>query len=533
MGPTRWGVMAVLHDADEPTMPTLPTPDSGFWPPVPPPTTPVPVLAHSCQPSPEEIATNLAVATLASECPHPTITDLILSHSDVFAQNDADLGRYCQAQHHIDTGDAAPIKAKIRRWSQGDATAINETVQGLLRDRVIRPSYSPWLSRPLLVPKPNGTKRLVVDYRPLNLITTGDAYIMPRADDIFDSIGDASVFTVMDLKAGFHQIPVCEGDIPKTAFATPMGTYEYVKMPFGLKGAPATFQRVMDQVLGADLRTFTRVYLDDLLIYSRTVQEHYIHLECVFLALRRAGLKANPAKCNFAASTCKYLGHIISGHGIQPDSAKVDAIATLAPPTDVSQLRSVLGLTGYYRRFVKGYARIAAPLHALLQKEAWFVWDSACQEAFTALINGIVTDAVLYRPDFKKTFLVQVDWSRDGLGAVLSQMENGIERPVSFQSRSLSPPEKNYSPTEGEALAAIWGVSVFRPYIEGRHFTLETDCSALTWLVNHIDPRQSSPGGSSSWRTSRSMSDTARESGTPTRTLCPGSLPQGTLHPPT
>jgi len=488
MGPTRWGVMVVLHDQIRPNIPLIPTPASGFWPPVPPPTTPVASLATPSQTAAAADYDNGRVQQLADTILQPSIADLILRHPDIFAAHDADLGTFNRVYHRIDTGSCLPIKAKLRRTAPGDAQAIEETVHTLLHARVIRPSYSPWLSRPLVVPKPNGDKRLVVDYRPLNTATTGDAYVMPRADDIFDSIGEAAVFTVIDLKAGFHQIPVWEPDIPKTAFATPIGNFEYTKMPFGLKGAPATFQRVMDDILGPALRGFTKVYLDDLLIYSGTLQEHCLHLECVFLALRQAGLKANPDKCTFAADSCKYLGHIVSADGIRPNPAKVDAISRLAPPTDVSQLRSFLGLTSYYRRFVHGYAKIASPLNALLTKDCEFVWTPACQAAFATLISGIVDNAVLARPDHSRPFIIQVDWSAEAVGAVLSQIHDGVERPVSFQSRSLGAAEKNYSPTEGEALAAVWGISVFRPYVQGRHFTLQTDCSALTWLKDHVDP---------------------------------------------
>jgi hypothetical protein len=174
-------------------------------------------------------------------------------------------------------------------------------------------------------------------YRPLNTITTGDSYLMPQADDIFDCLGDASIFTVINLKSGFYQIRVWEPDIPKTAFATPIGNFEYTKMPFGLKGAPATFQRIIDDTLGPALRGFTRVYLDDLLVYSKSLEDHCVHLKCIFQALQHAGLKANPKKCNFAVDSCKYLGNIISADGIRlirPTLAKVDAISLLAAPID-------------------------------------------------------------------------------------------------------------------------------------------------------------------------------------------------------
>jgi hypothetical protein len=273
----------VLHQQRRPNIPLIPTPASGFWPPVPLPTTPVPTV----HPSHVDAAADFdrwRVEQLAATISQESIATLILSYDDVFATHEADLGSYDRASHRIDTGDAPPIKAKLRRTAPGDAQAIEATVKTLLQARVIRPSHGPWLSCPLVVPKANGEKRLVVDYRPLNTITTGDSYLMPRADDIFDGLGDASIFTVIDLKSGFHQIPVWEPDIPKTAFATPIGNFEYTKMPFGLKGAPATFQRVMDDTLGPALRGFTRVYLDDLLVYSESLEDHCVHLECVFQA---------------------------------------------------------------------------------------------------------------------------------------------------------------------------------------------------------------------------------------------------------
>ena len=213
-----------------------------------------------------------------------------------------------------------------------------------------------------------------------------------------------------------------------------------------------------------------------------------MHLGCVLEALKQAGLKANPDKCKFYISECEYVGHLINAEGLSPSPPKLDAILQLQPPQDVSQLRSFLGLTGYYRRFVWRYANVAAPLNELLQKDRPCIWTLACQAAFNTLKDAIVDDVILKRPDYNQPFLVQVDWSTNGLGAVLSQIHNGVERPSAFQSRSLRPAEKNYSPTEGEALAAVWGLLMFRPYIQGQKFKLETDCSALTWLKEHPDP---------------------------------------------
>ena len=487
LGLTRWGTMVVLHCQGKAQIPLVPSPATGYWPPVPPPTSPV-RFGRLPEETTGGLHTEDLLATLKIPGEAIHLAGLITEHKDVFAASSADLGHYNRSEHHIDTGSSPPLKAKPRRYSPGDRNAMAKEVTNLLEAGVIRPSQSPWSSNPLLVPKPDHTVRMCVDYRPLNQVTVGDAYPMPRCEDIFDGIGEARLFSKIDLKSGFHQIPVNPRDIPKTAFSTPHGTFEYIKMPFGLKNAPATFQRAMDQVLVGATSTFVKVYMDDLLVYSQTEGDHFTHLQLVLQALRAAGLKASPTKCAFAQTETTYLGHLITSAGIAPSADKVTAVSRLDPPTDVTQLRAFLGLTGYYRRFVKGYANIAVPLTALLKKENHFEWTPARQEAFEVLKATIVEHAVLKRPDFTRPFSIQVDWSGTALGAVLSQEDQGTERPVAFQSKTLNAAERNYSATEGEALAAVWGVSVFRPYVHGQRFTLITDCSALTWLKEHPSP---------------------------------------------
>ena len=389
---------------------------------------------------------------------------------------------------HNSLHETVYMAGRPRRYSPMETQAIKLEVDKLLDAKVCRPSHSPYASNPLLVKKPDGSMRMCIDYRPLNAITVPDPYPMPRADDIFDSIGDARVFSIIDLKSGFHQLPIREADIPKTAFITPFGNFEYIKMPFGLRCAPATFQRAMDQTLSPYLGQFARVYLDDVLVYSKDMYQHLQHLDCILGALQRDGLRANPAKCKFAIKECKYLGHVVDSAGIRPCPEKVSAIQNMLPPNDVAGVRSLLGLFGYYRRFVKNFSSIAAPINALLQQERTFDWTQECQQAFLTLKAAILSDAVLHRPDFSLPYKLQVDWSGEGLGAVLSQVIDGVERPISFQSRSLTPAEKKYHSMEGEALAAVWGVHTFRPYLQGTVFLLETDCKALQWLKEQPNP---------------------------------------------
>ena len=486
-----WGMIGVLHSTIAPQVPLIPSPKTGFWPPVTAPTAPVRADFQGHGQSQQEPAaepnTDFHLKVKISE-DIGGLEELIDSYEDVFAQRAQDLGQFEWQCHKIDTQKAIPIKNKGRKYSPGERQAMVEEVDKLMEAKVIRPSRSPWSSNPLLVSKPDGTLRMCIDYRQINEVTVKDSYPMPRSDDIFDGVGQAKYFSTIDLKSGFHEIPVAEGDTEKTAFYTPFGQFEYTKMPFGLVNAPATFQRVMDTILAGPCQPFARVYLDDIIVYSHTPQEHLAHVQTILQALRTSGLRANPSKCRFAAKEIAYLGHVISEGRIQPNPDKADSLKDLPVPTNISQLRSVLGLLNYYRRFVQGYAKVAAPLLALLRQNAAFIWTAECQEALDILTTCISKNAVLYRPDFTRPFIVQVDFSTIGLGAVLSQVIDGVERPILFQSRSLTPGEKNYSPVEGEALATVWGISVFRPYIHGTHFKLETDCSALTWLKSRADP---------------------------------------------
>ena len=484
-GGTRTGVVFALHSLIPPETPCLLRPHSGFWPPTASPT--VPVRAPGSAPPLQAASDPNFAAKVTVGVELEGLAVVLNENQAVFAATAKDLGSFSWLTHKIITGSAQPIRAKVRRYSPKERHTLSAEVDALLEAGIIIPSTSPWRSNPLLVPKPDGTERLCIDYRPVNELTVADAYPMHRTDDIFASLGQARYFTVIDLKSGFHQIPLEEADAAKTTFYTPAGAFQYTRMPFGLKNAPATFQRIMDKVLLA-CGSFTRVYLDDVIVFSTGDRAHVGHVAQVLQTLLQSGLKANLKKCRFAIMECEYLGHVVSEDVVRPDPHKLTAIQQILPLTDISSIRSFLGLTGYYRRFVKGYAAIAHPLNELLQKDRAFVWTQECQAAFEELKHKLLNDAVLHQVHWDKPFLVQTDYSGKALGAVLSQTIDGVERPISLQSRSLTPGEKNYNAAEGEALAAIWAISIFRPYVHGSEFTIETDCQSLTWLKRLQEP---------------------------------------------
>ena len=404
---------------------------------------------------------------------------------DMFALEDGERGETDLVRLHIETGDATPIAQSVRRVPFAVRKEVARQLQEMQRNNVIQPSHSPWASPIVLVRKKDNTLSFCVDYRALNEVTKLDKFPIPRINDLLDQLGEACYFSTLDLAAGYWQIQVDEASQEKTAFVTHQGLFEFRVMPFGLTNAPSVFQRVMQQVLSglnpADGKEFVEVYIDDVLIFSRTIEEHIHHLCKVLEQLRSANLKLKPTKCHFLRQSLEYLGHIITPTGLKLNPKQLEAVQEFPVPTSVSQVRQFLGLMSYYRRFIKNFATIASLLHSLTRKNAEFVWSEECQLAFDLLKQKLTTAPVLVYPNFNQNFVLETDASIKGLGAVLSQrQEDNQLHPVAFSSRALSAAEKNYSITELETLAVVWAIQHYHAYLYGHEVTVITDHSAVT-----------------------------------------------------
>lgn len=422
-----------------------------------------------------------------------SILNICRNFNDIFYL-DGDRLSTISSDHHTITliPNSKPIHVKPYRLPNAIKNEIENQVGEMLKEGIIEPSRSPWNSPLLAVPKKStdGTKRwrVVVDYRKLNNITVDDIFPLPNISDILDQLGKCSYFSTIDLASGYHQIPLDPTDKPKTAFSTATGHYHFTRMPFGLKGAPATFQRIMNQILSGLNGLKCLVYLDDIVIYGVNLLDHNKKLIQVFECLRRHNLKINPGKCQFLRKEITYLGHIITSEGIKPDPSKLLAIKSFPVPIDKRQIKSFLGLTGYYRRFIKGYSNIAAPLTKLLKKNTPFTWNAFCEESFQKLKEALMNPPVLQYPDFSKVFYLTCDASDYAVGSVLSQNYDGADLPLAFASRVLNQAERNYSATEKELLAIVWSITHFRPYLFGKKFVVITDHKPLQWLCNLKDP---------------------------------------------
>lgn len=407
---------------------------------------------------------------------------LLNSYSDIFSNSEFDLGTTRLVQHHIDTGNARPVRQALRRQPVSGYQFVEEHVQEMLRHGVIEESQSPWAANVVVVAKKDGTKRFCIDYRKLNDVTTKDAYPLPRIADCLDALGGARYFSTFDLRSGYHQVEVEPESRDKTSFVTRQGTFRFRKMSFGLCNAPATFSRLMNMVMsGLDYVTCL-VYLDDILVFSRTVPEHLERLEILFKRLRRANLKLKPSKCKLLRSSVVFLGHVVTKDGISTDPEKISAVAEWPIPRNLTELRSFLGLCSYYRRFVRGYAEVAAPLHYLSQKNVKYKWTNEQQLAFDELKRRLTSSPILTTPIDEGEYRLDTDASNNSIGAVLSQVQEGEERVIAYASRTLSGPEKNYCATRRELLAVVFYINQFRSYILGREFVVRTDHSALQWL---------------------------------------------------
>ena len=392
-------------------------------------------------------------------------------------------------EHVIRTKGGPPIKQRYRPRNPAMQAVIDTEVDQMLREGVIEPSHSAWSSPIVLVKKKDGRHRFCIDFRRVNEVTEPDAYPLPQIPATIDKLRGVQYLTTLDLKNGYWQVPLSKASRPITAFTVPgRGLMQFRVMPFGLHSAPATFQRLLDAVLGPELEPQVFVYLDDIIIASRTFEEHIDTLREVFRRLRDARLRLNADKCKFCVNRLKYLGHVIDRTGIQTDPEKTDAIAKWPEPKNVRQVRQFIGLASWYRRFIKDFATLATPLTALTKKKAAWAWGENEQRAFDALKTTLTTAPVLACPDFERQFVLQTDASTTGLGAVLTQYFPEGERVIAYASRTLNAAERNYSATELECLAVLWGVRRMRDYLEGYRFKVITDHQSLKWLQKLESP---------------------------------------------
>lgn len=410
------------------------------------------------------------------------LKQLLESYVDIFAQNPKKPGITNQVNHQIHTGENKPINLQPYRTGLKEDEIIRKEIKEMLENDIIEPSISPWSAPVVLVKKKDGKLRFCVDYRKLNKITEKDVYPLPRIDDTIDMLAGSIYFSTLDLASGYWQIPVAREDRIKTAFKTKEGLYQFKVMPFGLCNAPATFQRAMDQLLAGLKWNSCLVYIDDIVIFSKTFAEHLQHLKQVFERIRKSRFHLKAEKCSFGKREINYLGHVISKKGIYPDLSKLSAIQSIQIPKNAKQIQQFLGLCGYYRRFIQNFAQIAEPLTQLTRKSNEFIWTPTCQKAFEELKSKLQKPPILVLPNFKEKFHISTDASNTGIGAILGQIQNNHEIVISYASRTLNQAERNYSTTERECLAVVWAIQHFRPYLYGQHFKIFTDHRALRWL---------------------------------------------------
>ncbi|KAK7925333.1 hypothetical protein WMY93_007643 [Mugilogobius chulae] len=450
------------------------------------------VKAADTQVSPE--VRDLSNRSDLSEQQQEQLSALLVKWEKVFAQHDEDFGRTNLVQHRIPTGDAAPVRERYRPIPPLLYKEVKSLLSGMLEQGVIKESCSPWAAPIVLVRKKDGSWRFCVDYRKLNAVTHKDAFPLPRIEETLTSLSKSEWFSTLDLASGYWQVEMHPDDREKTAFTTPLGLFEFERMPFGLCNAPATFQRLMQQCLNGQIAESLLVYLDDIIIYSADFSSHLQHLDQVFERLWQHGLKLKPDKCKLLQREVTFLGHVVDRNGVRPDPGKIKAVQDWSAPTTVKEVRAFLGLAGYYRRFVAGFAKIARPLNRLLtgipankRTQARKVhWTPECQHSFDALKAALTSAPILAYAHYEQPFIVYTDASNQGLGAVLSQVQDGHERVIAYASRSLHPTEQNdanYSSFKLELLALKWAVTEkFKDYLTGAQFTIYTDNNPLAHL---------------------------------------------------
>ena len=379
------------------------------------------------------------------------LRELLGRFSHCFSTSEMDMGRTELVRHEINTGGHKPVRQTLRPQPLALRESIDKQLKKMLEQGLIEPAHSDWSSNVVMVRKRDGTFRFCIDYRKLNEKTVKDVYPLPRIDCCLDTLAGAHWFSIFDLRAGYHQVALHPRDAHKTTFITRRGSYQFTVLPFGLCNAPATFERLMDLVLSGLNYEVLLVYLDDIIIFSKDLNAHFVRLELLFLRLEAAGLKLKPSKCHILQTKVLFLGHVVSAAGISTDPDKINLVEAWPRPSNLKEVRSFVGLCSYYRRYVHNFARIAEPLHGLTRKNVKFVWDAQCERSFLELREALAKTPTLSLPTNSDVFILDTDASETGLGAVLSKLEGNEEKPISFASRLCSSAERNYNVTRRDS----------------------------------------------------------------------------------
>jgi hypothetical protein len=373
-----------------------------------------------------------------------------------------------------------PFRLNPYRYTPAQKDETETQIAHLLKSNMIQESTSPFASPVLLVKKKSGEWRLCVDYRRLNVYTVKNKLPMPIVEELFEELHGACWFSTLDLRSGFHQIMVTPADRYKTAFQTHSGHYEYKVMPYGLTGALATFHSIMNHIQKPLLRKCVVVFMDDILIYSKTYEEHIEHVRQVFQLLQEHQFKVRLSKCSLAKQQLHYLGHVLSPNGVSTNHDKIQDLQKWQSPQSVKEVRCFLGLAGYYRRFVKNFGMISRPLTDLLKKGTLFIWTNHCEKAFQFLKQALISALVLAVPDFSKPFVVETDASDTGIGAVLQHDGH----PIAYVSKALGLKHQGLSTYEKESMAILLALDQWKAYLLPAEFTIHTDQRSLTYLTD-------------------------------------------------
>jgi hypothetical protein len=454
----------------------------------------------------EALSLSEILTALRERHPHLLPTDwealeqLLREFTDIISTGPNDFGRTTLVEHQVDLeGDFKPYHRQYQiPHRTREAFALQ--LQAMLKAGVIEPCVSPWGSPVVIASRKDGRIRVCVDFRYLNSFSTDDPYMIPRAEEMFNKLQGAQYITTLDLTAGYWQVPLREADRYKTAFVCPQGQFQYTVMPFGLKNAPATFQRLMDTVLrSCHEKVQAMVYLDDVIIYSHSAKDHMNYLRDVFDAFREAGLKIRTEKCKFLTAATEFLGHWVDGTGkaVLPD--KVQQLRDRPPPKNAKEVKEFLGGVGYYQEFIPNYSVMTYPIRRLLRKTTNFCWDDKAQRAFDQIKVALTTAPVLRYPNFNHPFKLYTDGSKRGLGAVLCQDFSDGEHPIAYASRATNDHEACYGPTHLEATAVVWAIEHFRYYLLGSPFTITSDHQALKFIFSPTGRLENLPDKMKRW----------------------------------